>query len=1085
MTNPDRESVETDEKLRRFAVHLMSSEDGADLAQETFLAELDHSASRPRNRGAWLRGTLRNLSRMHSRRESRRRPIERHAAKDEATQSAAEEAARREFERILVDAVTDLSPSQRRAIVSRYFEGKKPATIAEEEGLPLSTVKRRLDRGLDALRHRLAKRKDEWYPLLVPLGFLDPARASIRATSVSRTTGIATTKKIVGSTIAALGIVTGVVIFRSAHEDGNFEIPATETSPVTTFRRTAASDAKPPADAETQRPVPSLFADIDRERDVFGLVTTENGSPVPNATVEGFRSSPTLPPWIAISSLYLPPAPRHRLAITTTDTRGRFRLRHDRREPIDMRVSADDHADRFVARICVGTRHDVVLVRPTPIRVLVESQDRQPLEDVHVTYFRGDHDTGEPRHSVIEGHTDVRGRFDIEGVAAGRGWVRLEHPRFASPSDRLVRSRKDDENILRFRLRPGDVVTGLVTDVETGTPIADALLGQGARHAPRSTTDGRGRFEIAYWRDMAKEPWIERKDELRDFNLTVRAPGYHPLDFALSTADRRIAVKLRRTAALSGRVVAPTGSPVSGAVVTLRSMEERDRRMMTGRFIERSVTRSVTDENGVYRLEGYRRDNLRSWIEVRASGYGRAVLWCRSGATSDRVVHHPEIILDQGASVSGRVLDANERPVSGVDLSLVRTEEPIISAHARTDDLGRFVFVDLPPGSYEIASSAATIVSPLLLRLGARERRDEIVLRPRGAASLVIEVRDDAESAVDGLLIAMEALADDESVASAVVRTDEYGRAEFAGLAAGSRVSFIGRAESDTLLVPPPRATVTIGDTDAPIVYRVERLGLVSGRVLVDGEPWPNALVFVRVSAGTSTKPKRPDVVLRTDADGTFECRVSTAASVVVAAEAGRGSTQVPYRAIVRDVVAPRTDLVLHTVAVARDGFVVVRVEDPKGDAAAGATVTLEFPSGERRTSRSDDEGLVEFDDLPKGFRARLVAYPRTDLPDFPTVSVVDEIDDEEIVLRLGHGAWLEGTVVGSSDNPKIGWTATCRTASPPQTSTDEHGRFRLRVPAGRRYDVEVFSPERHNLRTRYPSMRPGRATTIRIADDD
>jgi len=77
---------------------------------------------------------------------------ERRAAKSEALPSIHTLRVREEDRRILVDAVLSLPDDLREPLVLRYFEELSPSAIAERLGMPASTVRGRLQRGLAALR---------------------------------------------------------------------------------------------------------------------------------------------------------------------------------------------------------------------------------------------------------------------------------------------------------------------------------------------------------------------------------------------------------------------------------------------------------------------------------------------------------------------------------------------------------------------------------------------------------------------------------------------------------------------------------------------------------------------------------------------------------------------------------------------------------------------------------------------------------------------------------------------------------------------------------------------------------------------
>jgi len=139
-----------------------SHEDALDLSQEAFARALRAARSLDPERPfyPWLYGILRRLCLNHLRdRRTRRAKLEQAGSwlADEARTRAAgsdpERAAEREeLRRRVAEAIDDLPPEQREALVLREFEGLRYAEIAELLGIPDGTVMSRLY----AARRRLA-----------------------------------------------------------------------------------------------------------------------------------------------------------------------------------------------------------------------------------------------------------------------------------------------------------------------------------------------------------------------------------------------------------------------------------------------------------------------------------------------------------------------------------------------------------------------------------------------------------------------------------------------------------------------------------------------------------------------------------------------------------------------------------------------------------------------------------------------------------------------------------------------------------------------------------------------------------------
>ena len=159
--------------LRRLAKALVAPADVDDLVQQTLSSAIVRSnaseQARPRAAGhvgnlsvhhlrAWLGGVARNLARQAYRSKLRRQQRERTAAQPEAVPSTAEMLERLDAHRQLTEVVRDLDEPYRSTLLLRFYEELPAAEIALRLGVPASTVRTRLERGLARLRDRLDAR---------------------------------------------------------------------------------------------------------------------------------------------------------------------------------------------------------------------------------------------------------------------------------------------------------------------------------------------------------------------------------------------------------------------------------------------------------------------------------------------------------------------------------------------------------------------------------------------------------------------------------------------------------------------------------------------------------------------------------------------------------------------------------------------------------------------------------------------------------------------------------------------------------------------------------------------------------------
>lgn len=161
--------------LERLARVLVSDEALArDLVQETYVAALTARPSVRGGLGAWLSATLRNRARDLRRRAWLRRSSGLDCVQGErAAEAAQETAARLEAERLVHAALRELDDPWRTALVLRFHEALTVRQIAEQLGLPASTVRSRIERGIELMRASLGRaggaERGDWVTAIAPL----------------------------------------------------------------------------------------------------------------------------------------------------------------------------------------------------------------------------------------------------------------------------------------------------------------------------------------------------------------------------------------------------------------------------------------------------------------------------------------------------------------------------------------------------------------------------------------------------------------------------------------------------------------------------------------------------------------------------------------------------------------------------------------------------------------------------------------------------------------------------------------------------------------------------------------------------
>ncbi|MEM8710361.1 MAG: RNA polymerase sigma factor, partial [Planctomycetota bacterium] len=150
-----------------------------DLAQETLLDAVRESSAPGRS---WLATVLRRKAANHHRSETRRRGRERVAARPEVQPDSLDSIERLDLVERLFRMVRDLDEPVREALLGRFYRGLSFAELAQESGVPASTLQSRVQRGLESLRERLDREeaggREVWLGALAAFARLDPVAAA-------------------------------------------------------------------------------------------------------------------------------------------------------------------------------------------------------------------------------------------------------------------------------------------------------------------------------------------------------------------------------------------------------------------------------------------------------------------------------------------------------------------------------------------------------------------------------------------------------------------------------------------------------------------------------------------------------------------------------------------------------------------------------------------------------------------------------------------------------------------------------------------------------------------------------------------
>lgn len=712
---------------------------------------------------------------------------------------------------------------------------------------------------------------------------------------------------------------------------------------------------KPPASpgpvvpAEPPLPAPVDLERCDRDLDLFGVVVDGKSAPVAGARIRTLSH-----PWREVAPLSTDRRYDTWEGPGTVSARdGTFVLRLRRGQSVDLIVTHPAFVPARLMHLLAGERLRVVMAEGALLEVLVKDPDGAPVPGARALLVR----VVEVLQLVFEADsvTDSAGRCVFPGLTPGRLTLAVEHDRFGVPDWQFPEVGASGTKTVEVVLPRGRTVEGRVTDARTRKPIAGARVGGNWTLTRAGVTDAEGRFAYGDWTGKGFD------------DLHVTAEGYGrqgrkvppegPVDFALEPGDR-----------ITGRILGADGAPVAGARIGCVAS------MMTNQNQEIDSASAVSGSDGRFELKSLRHD-LPHLLVVSAPGHGRGLFDVLPPPESLGVKDLGDVALAPARAIEGRVLDAAGVAVPGIGVGLAGGDDdrrrflpqgfpPLditygVALACRTDDLGRFRFPDLPPGSYKLTArnEGSVIVEGYAVHLPPDRDVLDVELRPAagGSSSLTIVLVDDAGSPVGGLKVRA-------TVGREMVTKDSEpdGRVRFDSLGTESVSISVFEFPFDRprrFIWPQPETVMPIGQE---VVIRLRRAGEISGVVLSpEGSPMAGMLVTAPGESG------RWSEAAYTKDDGTFRLSVGLGDSVTVDVPGQRRPTdpsranmdeRTPFRGRKMGIASPTQGLEIRTVAVENDRRITIRAVDLEGRPLKGLLVSLLKP-GERTWPVTNEKG--------------------------------------------------------------------------------------------------------------------------------
>ncbi|HUH00639.1 MAG TPA: carboxypeptidase-like regulatory domain-containing protein, partial [Kofleriaceae bacterium] len=542
--------------------------------------------------------------------------------------------------------------------------------------------------------------------------------------------------------------------------------------------------------------------------------------------------------------------------------------------------------------------------------------------------------------------------------------------------------------------------------------------------------------------------------------LLVSAPGFltyvEGLDPMFAADDRwNVNVVLEKGVLAAGRVIDSGGAPVVGAVVEARAGDRDDNPRTSGErerygdapAYKHGLTRRgvVTDRDGRFKIGVGPGPWLIAATHADYESSGTTLM-----VSGSRAIDDLEIVMGAGITVSGVVVDPEDRPVPGAEVEVRWQFGGLIERTGRADGTGRFEMRGLPPAPVEIAAiTSAARSSPVELDLSAGAPDTELILVLENRGEITGTVLLAGQPVPGAQVVYVEVARGAAKIHPAAVNTNAEGRFTISAVAADRVYALTAmlRQDGDSWFR-------TVGDHARPgedVTLHIPSDGSVRGRVIRAGG---GSVAELSVEIEGSTPP-------RSLAGGSFNFRSVPAGSHALVI---RGDGVADTR---RDIeLASAQELDLGTIRIEPGRVVAGTVRLFNKKPAAEVSVTVRAGAGATLETMTDGEGGFSIT-VPSGSALSLAARHRRGAFASLELSPEEPSTDLEIVFT-GTGS-IEGTVTAGGE-PVAGIYVVLPGADPDATQphsyteTDDAGYFRFElIEAGtHRLEAWLSDPETH-----------------------
>lgn len=738
------------------------------------------------------------------------------------------------------------------------------------------------------------------------------------------------------------------------------------------------------------------------------------------------------------------------------------------------------------------------------IRGAVRNHRGEPVENATVAVVAIEGETsGAARPPKAPGRgkpllvtTRKDGSFVVSNLVGRAFAVRVEAPGLAPFFAREIPPGAS----LTIHLKPGVGLRGRVLDRTTRSPIAGATVEAtvpnearfGLPPTRRATTNEDGRFDL---RDLAPGTVnlvAFSRRHARGSLASVPVPTPPAPD---GSAGPEPVLLLGPGGRLSGRVLLPDGKPaVDATVLVFPKVFE------FGSWRKENLLEAPTDEAGRFVLEGIPAGSDYS-LAVRKAGYPPAE------PRSYRIepgtdIGEIEIRLEAGATLRLRLVDQEGTAVEGADFALIEAApEGGASVFG-----GRRVVSDEeiekgPGGSFTLRGLPAGKFTLRIVPSDFDEiERDEVTLRPgettdlgtilvRATAGIAGRVTDRAGEPIAGAEVGVWYRAEGTDLRSRTVKTRSDGRWRIPGTGDGRILSLWATARGYAR-----QERRDLSPADQPFEFALERASRILGRVqFAEGGSPPEFAVRVERETGEEDVEGFPGMVFEpsvafeqsfTDPGGSFRLEdIAPGSYTLIVRAAGRAPARRTGLAVGVGRDAEAGTILLFPGRKLRGSVVALSDHSPIAGAAIQALLPhgTAFPLGPPEmgpSALSGPDGRFVLEGLEAG--AYIVTASHGEFASSETrVEIPSEGEPEEVVLELGRGGRLEGTVRDGRGQPVSGamiglLRGPFDFADARFAETGSDGRYRFERVAPGSYSLSRFLER--------PGVGPGTRVTTKTA---